>query len=200
MQDITKIKETREELKKLSLVVKETVNAVLITNEDDRIIWINKAFTDITEYTIGEVVGKRAADFLQGPKTSWKTKTYLKKCFQEQVAFGCEILNYTKSGKEIWLEIKGQPIFNKKGVVEQYFAIQTDITRRKEIEEKIRLSEERYKLLFHKSSQPKWIFKADTYEVVEVNQAAIKLYGYNRDEFYRRASIGSRSQNNALAR
>jgi PAS domain S-box-containing protein len=183
MQDVTKLKRAKEELNMLSLVVKGTVNAVLITNADDRLIWANKAFTDITEYNLDEVNGKRISEFLQGPKTDSDTKAYLKKCVQERVPFSCEILNYTKSGREIWLEVKGQPVFNEKGEVEQYFALQTDITKRKESEELIRLSEERYKLLFHKSSQPKWIFRADTYQITEVNEAAIHLYGYSREEF-----------------
>jgi PAS domain S-box-containing protein len=81
------------------------------------------------------------------------------------------------------MEIKGQPILNERGMVEQFFAIQTDITAKKEAETAIRLSEEKYKLLFHKSVRPMWIFDAHTFRVVDVNEAALKQYGYSRAEF-----------------
>jgi PAS domain S-box-containing protein len=181
-KDVSERKQREEELHKLSLVAKQTVNAVVITDAEKKITWVNKAFTDISGYTLQEVLGK-TPQFLQGPKTSPHTLAYLKDCIQAKIPFNCEILNYSKQGHEYWMEIKGQPIFNERGMVEQFFAIQTDITAKKEAETAIRLSEEKYKLLFHKSVRPMWIFDADTFRVVDVNEAALKQYGYSRAEF-----------------
>jgi PAS domain S-box-containing protein len=58
-----------------------------------------------------------------------------------------------------------------------------DITERKEIEENIVLSEEKYRLLFYQSPEPKWIFNRETLRFVEVNDAALEHYGYSREEF-----------------
>jgi PAS domain S-box-containing protein len=58
-----------------------------------------------------------------------------------------------------------------------------DITAQKEAELSIRLSEERFKLLFDQSPKPKWMFNEKTLRIVEVNEAAIKLYGYTKEEF-----------------
>ncbi|TCJ12676.1 PAS domain S-box protein [Flaviaesturariibacter flavus] len=58
-----------------------------------------------------------------------------------------------------------------------------DITERKEIEETILLSEEKYRLLFYQSPVPKWIFNRETLHFVEVNEAALDHYGYTREEF-----------------
>ncbi|RYZ22540.1 MAG: PAS domain S-box protein [Chitinophagaceae bacterium] len=60
-----------------------------------------------------------------------------------------------------------------------------DITKRKEIEETILLSEEKYRLLFYQSPVPKWIFNRETLNFVEVNEAALDHYGYSREEFLR---------------
>jgi len=47
-----------------------------------------------------------------------------------------------------------------------------------------RLSTEgKYKMLFHKSPLPKWIYDEDTLRFLEVNDTAVKDYGYSRDEF-----------------
>lgn len=185
MQDITKQKETEAELQKLSLVAKETVNAVVITDADEKITWVNKAFTDITEFSFDEAVGKSPGTLLQGPKTSGRTKSYLRKCVQHKRPFNCEILNYTKSGRAYWLDIKGQPIFGENGELKQFFAIQTDITVRKETEAILAQSEEKYKRLFSNSPQPKWIFHAESYRIIDVNEAACSLYGYQHETFLR---------------
>ena len=46
-------------------------------------------------------------------------------------------------------------------------------------------SEEKYKTLFYKSPLPKWIYDEDTLAFLEVNDTAIRAYGYTRDEFLR---------------
>ncbi len=44
-------------------------------------------------------------------------------------------------------------------------------------------SEENYKILFERSPLPLWIYDKETFQFLEVNDAAINLYGYSRDEF-----------------
>jgi signal transduction histidine kinase len=44
-------------------------------------------------------------------------------------------------------------------------------------------SEERYKMLFYKSPLPKWIYDEETLRFLEVNEAAVRMYGYSEDEF-----------------
>ncbi len=44
-------------------------------------------------------------------------------------------------------------------------------------------SEENYKVLFEKSPLPLWIYDIKTFKFLEVNDAAISLYGYSKEEF-----------------
>lgn len=44
-------------------------------------------------------------------------------------------------------------------------------------------SEEKYRFLFANNPQPMWIYDLETLAFLEVNDAAIHLYGYSRDEF-----------------
>src|SRR5438270_1278989 len=82
-----------------------------------------------------------------------------------------------------------------------FFAVAHDITERKRTEEEIRqlnqslerrvqertadlcAAEERYRALFEKNPEPMWVFDRETFAFLEVNKAAIKDYGYSRDEF-----------------
>tara|TARA_R110002020_G_scaffold466202_1_gene688473 strand:+ start:38225 stop:39229 length:1005 start_codon:yes stop_codon:yes gene_type:complete len=44
-------------------------------------------------------------------------------------------------------------------------------------------SEQRYSNLFHLSPQPMWVFSMDNLAFLDVNEAAIKHYGYSKKEF-----------------
>lgn len=54
---------------------------------------------------------------------------------------------------------------------------------RKRIANQLRESEKRYFDLFHLSPQPMWVFDLETLHYLQVNQAAIKRYGYTEFEF-----------------
>src|SRR5690554_5572369 len=54
---------------------------------------------------------------------------------------------------------------------------------RKEIYNNLRESEKRYKDLFHLSPEPMWLYDIETLEFLDINDAAIKHYGFSREEF-----------------
>jgi PAS domain S-box-containing protein len=58
-----------------------------------------------------------------------------------------------------------------------------DVTDRWRAEEELRDSERQYRLLFHNNPNPVWVFDMETQAFLEVNEAAIQLYGYSREEF-----------------
>lgn len=55
--------------------------------------------------------------------------------------------------------------------------------KRIEASEKLNLSEKKYRLLFEENPLPLWIFDPETLEYHDVNDAAIRHYGYSREEF-----------------
>ncbi len=60
---------------------------------------------------------------------------------------------------------------------------------RKRVEEELRISEEQHRLMFESNPQPVFVVDFETLSFLAVNQAAINLYGYSRDEFSTTISI-----------
>jgi PAS domain S-box-containing protein len=135
ISDITARKKTEEELKKLSHVARETLCPIVLTDVNRRIQWVNDAFTQIMEYTLEEVIGRRPEDFLYGEETNRET---IKKVIDNKNAgrtFEVEMLLYTKSGRKSWLTMQAQPNFDDQGNITGYFAIGIDSTERRKWEE-----------------------------------------------------------------
>ncbi|MEP7111000.1 MAG: bifunctional diguanylate cyclase/phosphodiesterase, partial [Ferruginibacter sp.] len=59
VDDITGEKEKEEQLRVLSLIAEDNINAVIITDAAGCINWVNKSFVKITGYTLQEVKGKK---------------------------------------------------------------------------------------------------------------------------------------------
>lgn len=64
-----------------------------------------------------------------------------------------------------------------------HMSVMRDVSGRKQMEEKLRASEERYRGLFEGSPLPMWAYDAETFRINLVNQAAVDHYGYTREEF-----------------
>ncbi|MDE3125847.1 MAG: PAS domain S-box protein [Bacteroidota bacterium] len=180
-EDITLRKLHEEELKRLSMVAKETTNAVIITDAQENITYVNEAFTKITGYSLAESLGKNPR-FLQGVDTDIATKAYMKQQITAAQPFECEIINYTKSGKPIWLHIQAQPIFDDHKQLIQFFAIETDITEAKNAQQALKVQEEKYKQLFDTNPTSIFVWDIHTLEILDMNNTAIQEYGYSRKE------------------
>ncbi len=58
-----------------------------------------------------------------------------------------------------------------------------DIVAREEVEEALRTSELRYRQMFNNDPFPSLVYDIETLEIVDVNDIALKNYGYSREEF-----------------
>jgi PAS domain S-box-containing protein len=58
-----------------------------------------------------------------------------------------------------------------------------DVSEQKKVMEELDLSRRNYKMLFESTPIPMWIFAADSRRFVDVNEAAVKHYGYSKAEF-----------------
>lgn len=141
-EDITAIKEAQDELAKLSLVASKTDNAVIITDSDGLVEWVNDGFIQMTGYTLAEMLGKKPGTILQGPLSDPEIVERISVQLKKKEHFAEEIVNYHKNGKPYWVSMDITPIRNERGEVVRFISIQRDTTQRKEIEKALRQAKE----------------------------------------------------------
>ena len=140
--DITERKEYLEQLKLYKSVIENANDIVLITEAEPinepgpDIVYVNKAFEKLTNYTSEEVVGK-SPRFLQGKETDRKTLDNYRKALEAKKPFTCQLLNYSKDGKKYYQDINTVPVKDENGVVKYFASIQRDITERINYEKKL---------------------------------------------------------------
>ncbi len=146
-QDLTKLTERlraqrgqlriqEAEARKLALVAARTDNAVVVTDANGLIEWVNDGFVRATGYTLEEAAGRTPGSFLQGPETDPKTIEYMRKQIREQRGFKAEVLNYHKDGSTYWISLEVQPILDEAGKLTNFMAIEADITQRRRDEQR----------------------------------------------------------------
>ena len=137
------LRASEAEAQRLSLVASRTNNAVVLTDVEGRIEWINEGFVRMTGYALDEVRGRTPGSFLQGPGTDPATVVLMREGVRSGAGFSVEVLNYGKSGQKYWLAIEVQPLRDAAGVHTGFMAIESDITARREAEQRLATSEQR---------------------------------------------------------
>ena len=84
-----------------------------------------------------------------------------------------------KDGSYRWISWNAYPLVEKQIII----GVARDITDHKRAEEALRVSEEKYRLLFESNPQPMWVYHVPSLRFLAVNQSAIRHYGYTREEF-----------------
>ncbi|WP_256012705.1 PAS domain S-box protein [Desertivirga xinjiangensis] len=145
--DITLRKQAEEQVKLLSLVASKTANGVIITDKDGKVTWVNDSFTEITGYTLEDVLSRRAGDLLLGAGTNMDELAQVRELSAQRKPYNLETLNYRKDNEPVWLSVSNTPVFDDNGNVIRQIEIINDITLRKYAEfELIRAKEEALQL------------------------------------------------------
>ena len=136
MMDITYRKSEEEQLKLLESVITNTKDAVLITAAEPfakpgpKIVFVNKAFREMTGYTSDEVIGQTPW-MLQGPKTDRAELDRLSESLSKWESCEITVINYKKNGEEFWSNFSISPVADKNGWYTHWISIQRDVTQSK---------------------------------------------------------------------
>jgi len=180
--DISEQKRQAEQVRLLQSVVVNTNDAVIVTEAESidapgpRILYVNEAFTRITGYKPEEVLGKTPR-ILQGAKTDQAQLQKVRSALSRWESITVEVINYCKDGSEFWNEFSLVPVANAKGWYTHWIAVQRDTTERKQVEQALRQSEERFRSLIENALDIIMILDPDG-TIGYVSPSVEKVLGY----------------------
>jgi PAS domain S-box-containing protein len=134
--DITERKRAEEELRKLSLVVEQSPESIVITDLEARIEYVNEAVIQTTGYTRSELLGQKAS-LLNSGNTKPEYFVSLWDNLTNGRSWQGEFTNKRKDGREFVESAIVAPIRQQDGRISHYMAIKEDITEKKQMLEEL---------------------------------------------------------------
>jgi len=135
-RDISEEKRAAAEIRKLSLVVEQSPNPVIITDLDCRIEYVNDAFTLNTGYSREEAIGQTPR-LLKSGYTPTATYQEMWQTLNDGNAWKGIFFNQTKDGREQIESSIIVPLRQPDGEVTHYVAIKEDITLKKQMSDEL---------------------------------------------------------------
>ncbi|MCX6136826.1 MAG: PAS domain S-box protein [Ignavibacteriales bacterium] len=137
--DITDDNREELRLRRLELALERSGEAILMTDVDGRIEYVNPAFEQLYGYSAAEVLGKNPRILKSGRMPEgFYTKFWITVLDKE--TFTGEWLNRTKQGSIITVEATINPILNASDMIIGYLGIQRDISERKRTAQQLQAS------------------------------------------------------------
>ncbi|TVR17434.1 MAG: PAS domain S-box protein [Balneolaceae bacterium] len=176
VRDITKQKEVKHSLIKLSTAVEQNPASIVITDLDGIIEYVNPAFTNLTGYTAEEVIGENPRILQSGFQSEALYKNLWETISKGNVWRG-ELLNKKKNDKHYWEFATITPICDKNGSIINYLAIKEDITKQK----KSQKEKERFEAIVEESEFGLAISNIEG-EIIYINRFFANIHGYDPED------------------
>lgn len=152
----------RQDLEWLADIARRTTNAVILTDVQRRVIWVNDSFTRISGYTLDEMVGRVPGHVLMSPNSDAETLNEMFESLSNGHAFQGELLNRAKNGRDYWVLIDMQPRRDEDGTVVGFMAVESDITEQVKMQQALAEQAERTELALAGGDLGTWDWEIKT--------------------------------------
>ncbi|MBA4382562.1 MAG: hypothetical protein C0406_08370 [Sideroxydans sp.] len=193
-QDITLRVETEDNLRKAYDHLKQTLgelefqkyaldqhSIVSIADAAGKITYANSKFLEISQYNREELIGQDHRVLNSGHHPSSFFKEMWSTIARGQIWHG-EVKNRSKDGSFYWVESTIVPFMNNAGKPLRYISIRSDITARKEMDEKLEVQRAFYERISETLGEGLYVQDARG-RCIYMNSEAEKMLGWKRDEF-----------------
>lgn len=123
-----RLREQAAELQRLALVAENTTALVLITNAQDRITWVNSAFTRATGWPLFDAQGRLASQLLGSPRADAVALRRVQTALQAGEGIRQELLHRTRDGQDLWLDVDLRPLRGEHRALNGFVRVCTDTT------------------------------------------------------------------------
>jgi PAS domain S-box-containing protein len=181
--DVTEKKSAEEALRaseeRYRMLAEASQDVTFVVSRDDTVLYVNSAACRLIRKTPEEVIGwKRSLMF---PKEIAERQTLsLKTVFETGEPLQIES-PIPGAGRVTWQDTRLIPLKNREGEIYAVQGVSRDLTERKRMEDALRASEERYRMLAEASQDPIFVIDRDD-RVAYLNAAAAGTLGKTCEE------------------
>jgi two-component system cell cycle sensor histidine kinase/response regulator CckA len=166
----------------LASIVESSDDAIIGETLDGTITSWNRGAERLYGYTAAEVIGKSTA-FLAPSGSVGEIEDIRRRVREGESIQRLETVGLHKDRSAIAVSLTISPIRDVAGAMQGVSTIARDMMGQRGILQALEQSEQRYRLLFENNPRPMWVYDQETLGFLAVNEAAVKTYGYSREEF-----------------
>ncbi|MFX0024117.1 MAG: PAS domain S-box protein [Candidatus Hermodarchaeota archaeon] len=183
LRDISLQKETEE---KYQFITDNINDMISVFNDKFELIFINETQERISGFSKEEIIGKSPLEFLH-PDDIKQARNTLKKALKEGQGRG-QYRMRTKENSYKWLDVNGRVKFDSDGN-QRILLVSRDITKEKEIEQKLKESEEKYRLIYENANDLIKVLN-NKFEYEDLNENIHKqVLGFSKEELLKQSPL-----------
>jgi len=182
--DITERKRVEEALRRSEeqyrLITENTRDLICMLDQEGNFVYISPSIREMLGYAPEELIRSNVFSLIHPDDQKTVAKTFQRALFNN----GGRTIEFRarhQNGEWCILESVWSWIFDGERDPQRAVIVSRDITRRKQAEEALRKSEEKYRLLFEESKDVVYISTPDG-KLVDINPAGVELFGYSSKE------------------
>jgi len=178
-RDISERKKAEEKNKFLSSIAQQVKDAIIITNKQFEIVYINKATEDLYGYKKNEILG-RSPDFLNAEPLAADIQEEIYQTVLSNKIWKGTHLNKRKDGSTFYGDFKISPLLDDEGEITYFTSVQRDVTDQKIARERLKESRERFRMLAEQALAGIFLIQDSVYKYV--NKKFSDITGYSVEE------------------
>jgi len=178
-RDITARELTRQDMLRMTRIIDQSAEAVLIMNINGDIEYVNSAFEKITGYTIDEVKGNSSRDLARAEHSPEFYRAISDTITNGKIWRGQNAVT-KKNGDIYYVDSIVFPIKDTAGKIINYAIIFRDITEFKKAEEALNESETRYRTLFESANDAIFLMTREIF--IDCNPKTLEMFGCKWDD------------------
>ena len=183
LRDVTEKKKAQDAAEKERILYMSIIQSLpgifYFFDDTGKFLGWNKNFESVSGYT-GEEISKMTPDQFFANDEKEYISERIGRVFSEGVS-DAEANFLSKDGTKRFYYFTGVKLeFEEKPCL---MGVGIDISQLKKTEAELRISEQKYRLLFEWNPKPMWMLSLPAFSFIDVNNAAISHYGFTKDEF-----------------
>ena len=162
------------------LFASRTEQAIFVGSADGRVEWANEAACRLCGSSRDELLGRKLRLFPDDPRAQSAAAQHVGARFAAGEVARLEASLGVRDGRTLWIELQVTPVPGASDGSSGWVAIARDVSERKQTEQALAESEERYRNLVEDSPEPAAVHAAG--RLVYLNRAALALLGASSPE------------------